>query len=60
MNDPIVEEVRKNRLEHTREHHGNLAAICADLRAVQEASGHKIVRLAPAEPPLREGRGSPS
>ena len=47
MKDPIVEEVRKHRLAHTRKFGGDLAAICADLRRVQKVSGHKIVRLAP-------------
>ncbi len=47
MKDPIVEEVRKHRMEHTRKFHGDLAAICDDLRAIQRASGHKVVRLPP-------------
>jgi hypothetical protein len=47
MRDPIVEEVRKWRMEHTRKFGGDLSAICADLRSVQETSGHEIVRLAP-------------
>ena len=47
MRDPIVEEVRKYRMEHTRKFKGDLSAICADLRSVQTASGHKIVRLPP-------------
>jgi transposase len=34
-------------MEHTKKFGGDLSAICADLRAVQEASGHKVVRLAP-------------
>ncbi len=50
MKDPIVEEVRKHRMAHTREFRGDLSAICADLRSVQTASGHKIVRLAPTKP----------
>jgi hypothetical protein len=45
MSDPIVEEVRKYRMVHTRKFQGNLAAICEDLRAVEAASGHEIVRL---------------
>lgn len=49
MKDPIVEEVRKYRMEHTRKFRGNLAAICADLSAVQEASGYEVVRLAPVK-----------
>jgi hypothetical protein len=47
MKDPIVEEVRKYRMEHTRRFGGDLAAICAHLRSVEEASGHEIVRLPP-------------
>ena len=47
MNDPIVEEVRKHRMEHTRTFRGDLTAICADLRAIQATSGHSVVRLAP-------------
>ncbi len=55
MRDPIVEEVRKWRMEHTRRFKGDLSAICADLRSIQEASGHEVVRLAPKrrEPPKR-------
>ncbi len=47
MKDPIVEEVRKYRMEHTRKFRGDLSAICDDLRSVQIASGHKVVRLWP-------------
>ena len=47
MKDPIVEEVRKYRLEHTRKFKGNLAAICANLRTIQDMSGHEVVRLRP-------------
>ncbi|OIO97129.1 MAG: hypothetical protein AUJ92_04255 [Armatimonadetes bacterium CG2_30_59_28] len=47
MKDPIVDEVRKYRMEHARKFRGDLAAICADLRAVQAASGHEVVRLSP-------------
>jgi hypothetical protein len=47
MKDPIVEEVRKHRQEHTKKCHGELSEICADLRRVQETSGHEVVRLAP-------------
>lgn len=45
MKDPIVEEVRKHRMEHTRKFEGDLTAICEDLRAIQTGSGHKVVRL---------------
>jgi len=47
MKDPIVEEVRRHRMEHTRKFGGDLAAICADLQSVQRSSGHEVVRLAP-------------
>jgi len=47
MKDPIVEEVRKQRMEHTLKFKGDLSAICADLRDVQIASAHKVIRLAP-------------
>ncbi|NUM52499.1 MAG: hypothetical protein HUU46_02540 [Candidatus Hydrogenedentes bacterium] len=45
MKDPIVEEVRKHRMEHTLKFGGDLRAICEDLRRIQKASGHKVVRL---------------
>jgi hypothetical protein len=38
MKDPIVEEVRTYRMEHTRKFQGNLSAICADLRNLQSTS----------------------
>ena len=47
MNDPIVQEVRKHRLEHTLRFGGDLAAICNELRSIQASSGHTIVRLTP-------------
>jgi len=50
MKDPIVEEVRKHRMEHTQKFLGDLSAICADLRSIQTNSGHKVVRLASKEP----------
>lgn len=46
MNDPIVDEVRQTRMEHTRQFNYDLDAICADLRSIQAKCGHKIVRLA--------------
>jgi len=47
MKDPIVEEVRKHRMDHTKKFKGKLAAICSDLHSIENASGHKIVRLSP-------------
>jgi len=47
MKDPIVEEVRKQRMKHTLKFKGDISAICEDLRKVQLSSGHKIIRLSP-------------
>jgi len=44
MKDPIVEEVRKYRMEHTAKFHGDLDAICEDFRRIQETCGRKVVR----------------
>jgi len=45
MRDPIVDEVRKHRMEHARQFGGDLEAICEDLQAIERTSGHKVVRL---------------
>ena len=63
MKDPIVEEVRKHRTEHTRRFRGDLKAICANLKSVQKASGFNVVRLSPrrlrvSDKPRRPGRRS--
>jgi hypothetical protein len=47
MKGPIVDEVRMHRMNHARKYHGDLAAICDNLRVVQETSGHRIIRLSP-------------
>jgi len=47
MKDPIVAEVRKHRMEHTRKFGGDLKAICEDLKRIEKESGHKVVRLSP-------------
>ena len=47
MKDPIVEEVRQYRMEHTRKFNGDLAAICKDLQEIQRRSGREVVRLPP-------------
>ena len=62
MKDPIVEEVRKHRMEHTRKYKGDLSSICADLRNIQIASGHKVVRLSPnkIEPIIKSSRRTKS
>lgn len=57
MKDPIVDEVRAHRMEHTRKFGGDLDAIVADLRAIQASSGHTVVRLPPRRPePARTTR----
>ncbi len=45
MKDPIVAEVRKHRIEHTKKFGGDLHAICRDLMERQKAYGERVVRL---------------
>ncbi len=47
MNDPLVNEIRRFRQEHTQQFQGNLAAICEDLREIQRTCGHTVVSLSP-------------
>jgi hypothetical protein len=47
MKDPIVEEVRKYRMEHTRRFGGDLHLICEDLRKKEKALGDRLVYLEP-------------
>ncbi|MGD0656134.1 MAG: hypothetical protein ABSA16_17495 [Thermoguttaceae bacterium] len=47
MNDPIVEEVRCHRTEHTRKFGSDLKLICNDLRRIQQDSGCQLVRRPP-------------
>ncbi len=47
MKDPIVEEVRSYRMEHTRKFGGDLDRICEDLRRIQRESGCEVVRRPP-------------
>ena len=47
MTDPIVNEVRQFRMEHTRKCNSDLVLICQDMRAIQARCGHKVVRLPP-------------
>lgn len=46
--DPIVTEIRKTRREHTDRFHGDLHAICEDLRRQEKESGREYVSLPPA------------
>ena len=47
MTDPVIEEVRRVRMEHTRKCRSDLDLICKDLRRIQARCGHKVVRLTP-------------
>jgi hypothetical protein len=58
MNDPIVEEVRRHRMEHTRKFGGDLKLIYEDLRRIQRDSGCRFVRRPPKLlAPKREIKG---
>jgi hypothetical protein len=50
--DPIVEEIRKRRKEHTDRFHGDLHAICEDLRRQERERDSK--RNEHSTPPERE------
>lgn len=64
MIDPIVEEVRNWRMEHTRKFDGNLKLICDDLRRIQSRTDGNVVSRPPRllrpnvgdEVPARIGR----
>ena len=45
MTDPLVDEVRRSRMEHTRKCSFDLDLICEDIRKIQVRCGHKVVRL---------------
>lgn len=45
MYDPFVEEVRKNRMEHTEEFNCDLHLICEDLRSFESSLGDRLVLL---------------
>ena len=47
MKDPIVEEVRRHRQNHSERFANDLDGICDDLQRHQAVCGHKIVRLNP-------------
>lgn len=60
MTDPIVEEVRRLRMEHTLKCNSDLSLICQDMLRVQEQCGHKIVRLEPKRPDSKHDSSSAS
>jgi hypothetical protein len=47
MKDPYVEEVRKFRMEHTRQFNSDLHLICEDLRLFESTLGDRVVTLEP-------------
>ena len=47
MKDPYVAEVRKHRMEHTRQFGFDLHLICEDLRDFESDLGGRVVTLAP-------------
>ncbi len=60
MKDPIVDEVRKHRIEHTRQFDSDLHRICEDLRRFESTLGDRVVTLKPKriQPPDKaEGSG---
>jgi hypothetical protein len=61
MNDPIVDEIRRCRMEHTRKFGGSLNVICEDLRRIQRESDCQVVHrspklLSPTKGNLKAGR----
>jgi len=47
MIDPFVQEVRKFRMEHTRQFHSDLHLICEDLKRFEATLGKRVVTLSP-------------
>ena len=43
MSDPIVDEIRANRMAHTRNFNGDLKLICEDLRRIQQEFPNRVV-----------------
>ncbi|MBW3538915.1 MAG: hypothetical protein KY476_01465 [Planctomycetes bacterium] len=61
-NDPIVEEIRRVRQEHSDRFGGDLHAICEDLRRQERESGRKYVSFAAKRPlqPVRDEKNRAS
>lgn len=57
MIDPIVDEVRKYRMEHARKFNFDLHAIGADVRRLEATCGHEVVELPPKRI-AQDGSGS--
>ncbi len=56
MKDPFVAEIRKFRLEHTRQFGSDLHAICEDLRQFEASLGDRVVAPPPRKLPRRDKR----
>ena len=54
--DPIVEEIRRIRQQHTEKFNGDLHAICEDLRRQERESGREYVSFPPR--PVADGAAS--
>jgi hypothetical protein len=59
MKDPFVDEVRKYRMEHTREFNSDLHAICEDLRKFESTLGERLVTEEPKKPRPKKRRRRP-
>jgi hypothetical protein len=58
MKDPIIDEVRKYRIEHTQQFNSDLRQICEDLRKFESTLGDRVVRLEPRRiQPTRKAKG---
>jgi hypothetical protein len=51
MEDPYVAEVRKYRLQHTKQFGSDLHLICEDLRQFERSLGDRVVTLGPRKVP---------
>ena len=49
-NDPIVDEIRKLRQQHTDQFNRDLHAICEDLRRQEQKSDKKFISFEPRRP----------
>ena len=56
MKDPFVDEVRKSRMEHTKQFNSDLHMICEDLRRFESSLGDRVVTLEPRK--LQPTKGS--
>ncbi len=55
MKDPFVAEMRKHRMEHTRQFNSDLHSICQDLREFEVSLGDRVVTLPPRKVQPKKG-----